>query len=65
VVGGSTRKSLIPAIKPWHELAGKLTDREVATRFGASTANVCTYRKKVGIPSFKSSKQKQIHMETK
>jgi hypothetical protein len=63
-VRAPTRRVLTPAIRPWHKFAGKLTDREVATRFSTSPVNVCTYRKKVGIPSFRSSMQKQICMET-
>lgn len=44
-----------PAPKPWHKLAGKITDREVAARFGITSVSVTNYRKKVGIPSFASS----------
>lgn len=45
-----------PAPKPWHTLAGKITDREVAARFGITSVSVTNYRKKVGIPSFASSR---------
>lgn len=64
VIQTPASRVVTPAIRPWHKFAGKLTDREVATRFGTSPVNVCVYRKKVDIPSFRSSKQKQIHMET-
>jgi len=64
VVTAPASRVVIPAIRPWHKFAGKMTDREVATRFSTSPVNVCTYRKKVGIPSFRSSKQKQTPMET-
>lgn len=52
-----------PAPKPWHELAGKLTDQEVADRFGITSVSVTAYRKKVGTPSFKPSWKTRLKSE--
>lgn len=43
------------SLRPWHSLAGTMVDRELARRFSISPASVCGYRKKVGIPVFRSN----------
>lgn len=42
--------------RPWHQLAGTVLDVDLARRFSISPASVCTYRKKAGIPVFRSAR---------
>jgi hypothetical protein len=57
VITPLTRVLVTPAYRSWHKVAGKITDLEVASRFGVTRSSVCVYRKKMGIPPFKSIKQ--------
>jgi hypothetical protein len=54
--------------RPWHSLAGTMTDGELAGRFGITRSAVITYRTKTRIPRFKASKPSQaapkMKMET-
>jgi hypothetical protein len=44
-----------PAPRPWHVLAGKFPDREVARIGDVSPVMVCLYRKRMRIPPYRSS----------
>ena len=47
-------KDTAPAPRPWHDLAGKMVDSEVARIGNVSIPMVCLYRKRMGIPSYRS-----------
>jgi hypothetical protein len=44
------------SFRPWHQLAGTTSDKALAKEFGISAASICVYRKKVGIPTFRSAR---------
>ncbi len=45
---------VVPAFRPWHALAGTLKDRDLAAQFGVSCASVSMYRKRAGVPRYRS-----------
>jgi len=44
-----------PAERPWHKWAGTMSDDAVGVHHDVSPASVCLYRKKMEIPSFRST----------
>lgn len=53
-------KTGAPAHRPWHDLAGKMRDVEIARIGGISKAMVCVYRKRMGIPTHHSQPKKEF-----
>jgi hypothetical protein len=42
-------------VSPFHDLVGKVPDREIAKKAGCSIATICHYRQARGIPSYRST----------
>jgi DnaJ-class molecular chaperone len=47
----------IKGYRPWHDLAGKMPDQELASRFGITQGGVGNYRRSQGIPPFRTEKR--------